>query len=218
MTGYDWVITIVVCTALGVLLNAPRYLRQRRLLRLAKAKLEVTKVVNEMNLLMLHGHIKAGNTCHDIVYPVMVETQYDGRFSVTWRFWRPPTDTTRERQQAIHDEINKRTQLGTLLKRFVVAKVECFHYQQPFVFFCFLLWLIFVASWRSAIRPAKKHKLNHLKHPANQPAKRRTYFVRAGSIMGKMKQISGEWAVILSNDPEPQFRRISPSLPCPMNA
>jgi hypothetical protein len=90
---------------LALLVNVPIWLNKRRLLRLAKARLEVSKVVTAMDNLMLNGKLKVGDTCHDKLYHVMLRAQYENKTYWPWKFWIPPTPKSRASFKRLHKEL-----------------------------------------------------------------------------------------------------------------
>jgi hypothetical protein len=195
MTTY--LVIALICTALALLVNAPVVLHARRQRKLAETKLEITRTVNEMNNLMLNGTIKCGEVCHDTVYPIMLSIQHGVRFYATWKFWKPPTEESKKLREAIHEEISKGTPMGQLLNRFARAKSKCFRLHQPIMFYAFSVWVLFVAGGLILFVMALFSALM---------ARLAWRSFREKVSPQKLQQLLGEWSLILSGSPSPQFR------------
>lgn len=194
----SYLIIAAICTIIALLVNAPLILHERRLRKLASAKLEVTKTVNEINQLMLTGEIKMGELCHDKVYPIMLSTQYDGRFYATWKLWKPPTEASKNLRLALHQEITKGTPLGNILNRFASAKFSCFRRQQPLMFYCFSIWVLFVAGGFLLLLMGVVSAITARVAWRN---------FRQRFALAKLNQLLSEWSLILAGSPGPQFKQ-----------
>jgi len=180
--------SIIFGTCLALLINVPLYIRQRRLLRLAKARLEISKAVTVMDKLMLDGKIKAGDVCHDKLYQAMLRTQYATKLYFPWKFWVPPTPESRELHKKLHKELSEHGELASALGQFVSANMNALHNGQPFVARIFALYvLIFCGGLRMLLAGILS-------------------VVRIHAVCVKLRQLIAEWSLILEEKPTPQFR------------
>ena len=117
--------TILFSVALAILLNLPIVLRARHRRRLAEARLEIARTMTEMENLMLHGHIKLGDLCHDKIYHMMLASLYAKRYCPAWKFWSlssiKEVKAVRDRFQ---DEVKNQSDIGKLLQRYAKADVK----------------------------------------------------------------------------------------------
>lgn len=144
---------ILFCVLLAIILNMPIVFHARHLRRLAEAKLEIARVVTEMEKLMLNGHIKLGELCHDKVYHTMLASQYSSRYSAPWKIWTfwvcaKEIQAVRTR---IQEEVKTNPEIGSLLQRFASANVKAFKNNRPIVFVWFALWVLIFAGGLSVL-------------------------------------------------------------------
>jgi hypothetical protein len=135
---------LIFSVLLAVLITLPVYLHERRLLRLAKAKLEISKTVTAMEELMLSGKLAMGETCHDKVFKTMVAVQASDSYSVPWKLWEmAPSNEEREVRKKLHGEITaKGSEVGDLMGRFTYSYFLAYSYRRPFLCKCFILWVL----------------------------------------------------------------------------
>ena len=142
---------IIECLLLAILFNVPMLLHALHRRRFAAAKLEISRVVTEMELLMLRGDdLKLGDICHDQIYQRMLKTQYATRFTVPWKFWQLPEDFAIIRKR-IHHETSKKTPLGKLLIRHNYACFQAFRNNRPGASLVFMLWVLVFAGGTSVL-------------------------------------------------------------------
>jgi hypothetical protein len=137
--------TILLCFLMAVLMNLPMFLHSYHRRRYSEAKLEIARVVTEMETLMLHSELKIGDICHDHIYQNMVRAHYAFKYSVPWTFWRRPADYKIVRQK-VHDELSRNTRLATLLARYTNADFKAFRSNRPAASFGFMLWVLIFAG------------------------------------------------------------------------
>jgi hypothetical protein len=134
---------IIFSVALAILLNLPIVLRARHQRRLAEARLELARTMTEMEKLMLHGHIKLGDLCHDKIYHMMLESLYAKRYCPAWKFWNlskiKDVKAVRDRFQ---DEVKKQSDIGKLLQRYAKADLKAFQNNRPAIYILFVLWVM----------------------------------------------------------------------------
>jgi hypothetical protein len=138
---------IIVGFALALVLNLPIYMHYRHKRKLAEARLEIAKVVTEMDELMLSGEtLQVGDLCHDKIYQWMLSANYCERFRAKWQFWKRPSAELVEMRDRIASEIDRETEVGKLLTRYVMAQYRAFVYNRPVASICFRLWLLTLAG------------------------------------------------------------------------
>lgn len=175
-------------TGLALLLNVPIYIRRQRLLRLAKARLELARSVTAMDKLMLEGTIKAGDVCHDALYQAMLRAQYATKLYFPWRFWVPPTEESKKHRIKLHKELSEQGEVSKSLRKFVEANAHVLFNSQPFVSKFFALYvLIFCGGLKVLIAGLIS-------------------IVKLHSAYVKFKRLTAEWSLVLEGQPSPQFR------------
>lgn len=138
-------ITLLVATLVAILLNLPVIYRAKRMRRLAEARLEIAKVVTEMEKRMLSGDLKVGEVCHDALYKDMVRCQAASGYRVSLSLSRPSVPE-QELRKRLHEEIANHDGVGALLKRYIVAHFRAFRQQRPFMSLMFLFWVAAVIA------------------------------------------------------------------------
>ncbi len=109
--------------------------------RLAAARLELARVVLEMDRLMSTGKIRLGHCTHDHLYPVMLRSQACDRWTVPWRFWRRSSEYTR-RWTEIEKEVKQQPVVNELLARFRRAAWSAFMNDRPILSLVFVAWVM----------------------------------------------------------------------------
>ena len=130
---------------LVVLLNALMVLRERRLLRLSKARLEIVLTVTEMEAFLLKGKVKCGDLLHDKFFQRMLAWEYATGYRVSWKFWRVNPEV-KELREKLNAEFVKRSELGKLLWRYSKAQFRVFENRHPFQSRFFVVWLLICAG------------------------------------------------------------------------
>ena len=134
---------IIFSVALAILLNLPIVLRARHRRRLAEARLEIARTMTEMERLMLRGHIKLGDLCHDKFYHVMLESLYAKRYVAPWKFWSLSSIKEVKAVRArFQEEVKKQSEIGKLLQRYAKADVKAFKNNRPVIYVLFIMWVM----------------------------------------------------------------------------
>lgn len=137
----------IICISLVMVINLHRYLHARHQRRLAEARLEITKVITEMERCMLRTEHKltVGDIFHDVLYPQMVQMQYVRKFKVPWKFWARPSNFKEIRERLV-PEITNETPLGKLFSAYSRASFKAFKNNRPFASLLFLGWVLMFAG------------------------------------------------------------------------
>ena len=142
---------ILECLLMAILFNVPMVFRAYHRRRFAEAKLEISRVVTEMELLMLEGDgLRLGDICHDHIYQNMLKAQYATRYSVPWRFWNKAENFEIIRKR-LHHEMSQNTQLGKLLIRYGNASFQAFRNNRPGASLGFMFWVLMFAGGISVL-------------------------------------------------------------------
>jgi hypothetical protein len=136
----------VIGLLLPALLSFVVFLREKHLRRLAEARLEVARVVTQLEKMMLDGRIKAGQVCHDKVHRAMVRSQYAERYSAAWKLWRRPTPDFWKFRKQLHEETSDQPDLRELMARHLYATFRAFRNARPFASVCFVIWVAVFAG------------------------------------------------------------------------
>ncbi len=116
------------------------YLRERRLTRLAKAKLDLSTAVSEMEQHLLNGRVTAGEVCHDDMFKAMLRCQEATRVRWGWKLWRMPTESEQQLREQFMRELKANSHVGEISGRFVRSAWNVYENQRPFASRCFILW------------------------------------------------------------------------------
>lgn len=143
--------TIAFCFLLAVLINLPMFFHARHRRRLAEARLEIARVATEMEKIMLEGHVKLGDLCHDKIYQLVLESLYARTYCVPWNFWKKSPTHIIEMRKRFQDEIAQKTEIGKLLLRFARADLKAFKNNRPLGSMCFVLWVMIFAGGISVL-------------------------------------------------------------------
>ena len=165
-------------------------IREKNLRRAAQARLEVTRVVTQIEQLMLKGKLTNGEVCHDHLYRSMFRAQFPAfKFSVS-TMCRLPNEEARKFVANLKKEIqSKAPEVQKLIDTFLEANLRVFRFSQPFAYGLFLGW---IALCRGGLRLIWGTLLLTLKGIE-------TY--------QKFKTLAGELALALSDDHQPHPAR-----------
>lgn len=131
---------IILSFLLAVLMNLPMLLREKHLRRLSEAKLTIVKTLTEMENLLRAGQIKQGEICHDVIYQIMLKSQYSNHDRVPWAFWKLPSAEFHKFRARLHTEMNQSSDLARILRTFVSADFRALRNKRPFASLCFIIW------------------------------------------------------------------------------
>lgn len=131
------VIIVIVLTAA---LAFSRMMHAKHARRYAAARLEIARVVVEMDRLMESGKIRLGHRTHDLLYPLMLRSQYREQWKMPWKFWQVPR-AHRERWTVIEDEVKNQPEVRKLLERFSKAAWSAYLNKRPVCSLWFILWV-----------------------------------------------------------------------------
>lgn len=113
--------------------------------RLALARLDIAKVVLEMDELMLAGETKAGDVCHDRIYGLMMQSQRATRYDINWRPWEHKHSVAEMRGflDSLKKEIEKNPKIGELCITYIRADFCAFRNSRPIMALIFSIWIGF---------------------------------------------------------------------------
>ncbi len=152
---------LIVSASLVLAVSLPAYLRERRLLRVARAKLEICRTVTAMEELMLSGKLTMGEVCHDKIYKTMLAVQSSDKYYVPWKLWRLlPSSEEREFRDKLHAEITmKGSDVGKLLGKFTAQYFRAYNYSRPWLTKLFCIWVVcFAFGFIAAVLAARKYR------------------------------------------------------------
>ena len=181
------IFAIFIGTLVAFLFNWPFYLHQKRLLRLAKARLDIARTVTSMERLMLSGKIKSGDICHDKMYHAMLRCQYATKHYFPWKFWTPPSRETREMCRKLHQEAAETGEIGELLRGFYDANIRVLNNGQPYLS---KLFAVYVIVFCGGLKILVLGLISIVKV-------RKSYL--------KFRELTAEWCMALEESPKPQF-------------
>lgn len=110
----------------------------------AQARLDIARIVLEMDKLMLAGEIKLGDVCHDHVYKAMMAAQRAQKYDIDWSPWARKQDVEKARKFVANmdREMREHPQLKNLLLGFRRSVFCAFRHSRPVMAFVFSLWIL----------------------------------------------------------------------------
>jgi hypothetical protein len=140
-------ILLIALIALGIVPSFCRWLRSRRLRRLAEHELEIAKSVTAMEGLLLNGALRLGQCCHDEVFIVMQTIQYRRRYPVPWNIFSKTDKETKEFERRLHAEISEPdSPAKTIIERFTRGYFRAVREKHPVETRVFVLTCIGVSG------------------------------------------------------------------------
>ena len=117
-----------------------KVLHVKHLRRLAQARLDIARAVLEMDRLMGAGKVTLGHKTHDILYQMMLRSQYTRKWLVPWRFWEV-SKAERECYQQINREVANNPALKEIHRQFRTAAFSALWNNRPIMGLIFVLWV-----------------------------------------------------------------------------
>jgi hypothetical protein len=138
---------MVMAVLVALLITLPLLINEKRLRRLAEAKLEASEVATEFERSMLNGEFHHGETCHDVLYKVIHYGQFDTEPVSVGDLFSLPTKEQHLFIKTIQDELKTKTpELRERVERFFNAGRRMFHYSQPLRYYLLCFWVLVFAG------------------------------------------------------------------------
>lgn len=111
----------------------------------AQARLDISKVILEMDKLMVSGEITAGNICHDHIYERMLQSQRARRYDINWRPWntKRPIEELKSFVKDMHCELERHPKVASLFAQYIRSDFCAFKNNRPFMAIVFAIWIAF---------------------------------------------------------------------------
>jgi len=139
---------ILYATLILLLVMWGTWAHARHQRRVAQAKLDISKVILEMDEMMLKGEITLGDVCHDHIYEMMLASQRANKYDINWTPWRffrsrSHVESLKAFVVAMQEEMKRNPKVEELFSRYIRADFCVFRFSRPIIAIVFTVWVAF---------------------------------------------------------------------------
>jgi hypothetical protein len=132
---------IAAVTALAMAPGLMVLLNERRLRRLAEARLGLAKAATLAEKMMLSGETTVGCICHDHLCKTILFARHEKKFDVSWNPFMSRKEMNLHRQ--LDTELESSLRAGELMSQFIFNFAKAFRNCHPIKFLLFSAWIAF---------------------------------------------------------------------------